>query len=1048
MADLRSEMVKKPGKPVAAPVPAYFDSGEERFLGDVLYSRKPEQKLNYYAAGQPGTGRGLLPMYGLTGKLIGGPKPLPKNLNTACPVDESEPRPSYFLKAECKLHGEKNEETVKIKPCKPEELPAACRKTAENLKLKPVSAETKHVGFHDDHCTEEENDCCRLHRELPDREEVITQGKPSDSSVCEKPKQVCFGMGFASKHSRDSEKPSLYPEPKHLSTLGAWKAAQNAKECLVQHYYHAISKNGEYVFVKKLWKGNLPNEQRRKAAGLPLLGGSSIWSEKWPTGPKGTATRRAPLGKLYAAALDALTHHNVNGESKVLDSTYKSLAQSDVAGWCRLNAVQVALFTPHKVIRDSRDGNYEQQRTFEGITKEPLFVSKAGKLHSVKSKTGYKHVDRASKPKVDAWEYVNRQPALTLSKLAGELDWFEAERLTTKEVRKEYLNHFDYSAKAKHAAEIRERLEQREFRCVYDRSAQQWIPRIGPNTEEEAQEWDSDKHIYTTWVLKTNKSRLHEHRFAFGFAVKINEMRQRIQASRELAAENVLLDPLRPINNVLTEWAADTEHKKKRMKTYLPCIFFANAGKVFFPDFPRELIEHNRERGRIAALCAKSIEITFPTSARCKSGANLHEASTVRDLNLKAIMRDDLNFTIVIMAYRMGAFYNVKEGAWQPCREGWQPVGVPAQQLQRTRLEQLFRGDLECIEDAPFGWTVPTVELKSNSFDPNGWLEYVKAKELHNVHFKPTVELAKGNESCTCWHCGETFLTYYSLQTHVDKHYTCKTFEEFYCTLLNKDGTAPMRHEHYGAVKFLRVLPSDGSRAWVRKNGGNIGVDINTLRFKNGEELKGSEMFKKLTTKPYEPSQEPSRIVTMSEDQEETLHNYLCVAYPRDRVKALRDFRGYRREQGYKLLTENTYQFLDAIEERMVKGEELSIKVVKDTAEEGVRWQFKMGLILLYLGVIGSPTRKDVPGKNEVLEHCMAKARETQDNAKLTAEWAAWVIKAHVCRLDGCTWYEGGDDVLSKGPASNQPTTSFLAKLSITDAEPRGTLPEEEDATE
>ena len=1071
MANLKSDMIKKHGTPVAAPVPAYLNSGEERFRGDVLYTQVPEQKINYYAAGQPWTGRGTIPMYALInvkrfpweasikqGKHVGGPKPLHKNLNTACPVDESEPRPSYFLKAECKLHGEKNKETGKITPCKPEELPAACRKTVANLKLKPVSAETKHVGFHDDYCTEEEEDCCTLHRELPDCEEVITQGTPSErlfNTIKNGPVTIIQGTG------------EVFSKEGHAFP---WIELQDAKECLVQHHYHAISKNGEYIFVKKLGKENLLTADRRKAAGLPLQGGSSIWTEKWPAGPKGTATRRAPLGKLYAAALEALPHHVVNGESKVLDGTYKGLGQSDVAEWCRLNTVQVALPTMGRVlrpfVRHVRDGDVHGDagkfapHTFENITKEPLFVSKAGKLHSVKSKTGYKHVDRASKPKVDAWEYVNRQPALTLSKLAGELDWFEAEKLTTEKVRKQYFNHFDYFAKAKRAAEIRERLEQREFIRVYDRSAQQWIPRIGPNAEEEAQEWGSDKHIYTTWVLKTNKSRFHVHRFALDFAVKVNETRQRVRANRELTKN--YLDPLRPVSTVLADWAAATKKFLKETKLY--CKERSCYCSKYFT-----WIEHKPD-----VTTEEAVTITFPSSRHCSGGlretSTVHDLSLSEDLGLRYILRDPVVTRNeesdwervfvpeseryagrVPMADRMGAFYNVKEGVWQPYhyQERWQPVEVPAHQLQRTRLEQLFRGDLECIEDVPFGWTVPTVELKSNSFDPDGWLVYVKAKELHNVHFKPSAELATDNECCTCWHCGEKFLTYYSLQTHVDKHYTCETFEEFYCTLFDAKGklNLKLQHDHYGAVKFIRILSSDENRAWVRKTSSDIGIDISTLRFKNGESVKGSKILKRLTKKPYEPAQEPSRIVTMSEAQTETLHNYLCAVYPDSLVKVLRNFRGYRREQGYTLLTENTYQFLETLDKRQMKGEELGITIAKDTTEESVRWLLKIGNTKMSLGVIDSPTRKDVPSKQEVLEHCTANARETWDNPKLTAEWAAWAIKAHICRLDGCTWYDGGDDVLSKFPTSDQPS-SFLAKLSITDAEPRGTLPEEEDYTE
>jgi hypothetical protein len=1010
-----SDASLKRGKPVAAPVPAYFDSGEMRFHGEVLYAKQEPQKINRYAGGIPGRGVGTLPMFDLSGNQVGG-APLykkagrrtstrtPNNPWGGVPSDERKADAELFLRQECKTHGTRDKKG-EVVPCKRSELPAACLKTAENLRAMKNAPEAQTLHAQKCSCNGTVGDPCSAGCSFPCTwdEVSITAGISSDRSVWEKTKQGVLGKGFATRSSD-----SVYPEPRHLSILGPWLSAQETKERLVQHYYHDVNKRGDYAFVAQLWQCNLPNVQRRKEAKLPLIGGDPMWVEKWPAGSY-TGGRR-PRGKLYEAALAALPHHTVDGKAKILDSTYASLAQSDVAEWCRLNAVQVALLPPHKAVRDMRDGvRKEQQQSFENVTKELLCVSKAGKLYSVKSRTGYKLVDRTSKPKVDAYEYVNYKPALILSK-----DLVE--------------NDADYHASAEKATEIRSQLNPSRLRLI-----------DGDFSHMYSSGGSLDEYGYTTWILNPACK---------WFADEVKASRKRVAASAKHSGI-AQLDPLRSISDdiyaVVTESTDNYKNKfdkKKREKGAVRASLIPFGCTLTSWPWPlcHALIAKMQKQESIVAQQEPANTVIFPSSRRCGSGSTYREVSSVRDLNL----------TSVSMADRMGAHYNVVDGVWQQFLEGWHPRGLSAHQLQRTRLEQLFRGMQN--NSSLHGWTVSAYDWVLNT-DPSSahFNEYVWSncgREVHNVQFfTQASEFASSSESCTCWHCGEKFLTYNSLQAHVDKHSTCKTFVQYCISLRDKDGTVSIRNKHYGVVKFVRVLPSDESRAWITKGGGYIGVDTSTLNLKNGEDLKGSETFKWLTKNVYAPPQEPSHVITMSEEQTEMLHNYLCVVYPNSKYnKALCDFRGYRREQGYNLLTDNTYQFFDALEERKAKKQELGIKTTKDTTEEGVRWCLRMSRVKpsLSLGVIGSPERRDVPSKNEVHEHCVAKARESQDNPKLSAEWAAWVIKAHVCRLAGATWYDGGDDMLSAIP---QVPTSFVAKLAADPEaiEPVGTLAEELD---
>jgi hypothetical protein len=174
---------------------------------------------------------------------------------------------------------------------------------------------------------------------------------------------VCFAFtqGISPERlsglSQDNAKAEMYPAPNHTLTLTPFLKAQVRRESLVQCYYHTVKRIGKGVweveFSPYLWEGNVINAERRLEKGLPLIGGSPIWAERWKSGDD-VKRGKERLGKLYKKALSSLwkpssaaAFHLGDTQKKSLhfdvrssDSISTVLGQSDVSEWVRLNREQ------------------------------------------------------------------------------------------------------------------------------------------------------------------------------------------------------------------------------------------------------------------------------------------------------------------------------------------------------------------------------------------------------------------------------------------------------------------------------------------------------------------------------------------------------------------------------------------------------------------------------------------------------------------------------------------------------------------------------------
>lgn len=999
LAIARSDASLAQRKPVAAPTPRYFDSGEERFLGVTLYGKAAPRKLNRHAAGQCKSGLGRLPMYDFSyekrlqwecsntqGILVNNVKSLEKNPNSYCPRDESKPNATAFIKADCKFHGEVNRKTGEVTPCTREEVPAACKHTYENLKAMksapaPITTHVVHAhcsGNHVDYCNDPT--CAR----------VATYEDGSPAYVVEH--VVTEGTEVLDRLS-DKSRDTMYPEPKHLALTARWKELQDAKERLVQHHYTWPENENDAPRLRTFtWRGGsgeVPsNEERRKTVNpcvansevLSPIGGDSVWAEMWKQG-EGTAEYLARQGV-------SLTTNEVAGVPTVLDSTYATLGQSDVQEWCRLNALQVVLKDRPKVVRDARDG-----------------------------------VQHAFENNCHPSEYVNRQPALTLNRDLG-------------------TNDSEYYVQAKRAAAIRGKVERSsppkpEFEDVYppkpeDKffgAALQCVPVYGPTLEEEA--WGGDKYVYTTWVPK-----------AQWFADKVEATNLRVKASRKLTANNVTLDPLRSISDSLSGVTVDSKKRKFTQRK-------EGKGELSFTNTKGTL---GKMQSTVRDLNLTTVSMADRMGAFCnvvngvwqpfKEGWQTHATS------ITAVQWSGWDKWL---RYEYGITERMTLGQAESTRTSTNLLGWA---VSTYELNDLLKRDERV-------W-VPTGEKKyvKNLYSPT--VEFAAHGDSCVCRFCGLSFLDDGNDSArkaherqqhatTCIYCVSAFgmndTDSFPSKEDLNLHIKSQHPVEFVNRHRDTEGLVKLKHEQYGEVRYVRTLPSDSTKAWVCND--SVFLDVNVCELKSD-----GDSFKPPVMDTREPEEEldPVREEESERRGLKELHR-LYEVYPElSRSEVMADFRRKRRVDNQPLLEEKFYRFLNVVEERKANSEDLMVGLIRNQSEDGLRWQLKAyGCLVapLFLGIIGSPKRRSVPSPTEALTHCVRKAREaqlvmenpkTKDKAAATTDWATWVVKALVCRLIGGTWVEDGDDVLSAPPVS---PTCFVAALSTQTAETYNVLEEE-----
>jgi hypothetical protein len=309
------------------------------------HTRKPEQVINYYAAGQrePNCGMSMDPVW-QDGEVEDLPSVTefialeraqrtayfaPKKPKKGIPVEEHHLTEAGRISSECALHDRKEDE-----------LPASCRRAAENLSHPDVSI-THHLGFHDDHCTDVR--CNELHSILPDVELIATAGCTKDRfprPVTKKPMKL---------GETDGHTVQVYSTTKRRGWV-----RQDARLILarVQDYLMKTLKD---------------------------IHGNFILDE--------------------------------SGETVIRPDWVCSLAVVNAA-WSSI------AYYPTSIVRDRRDGNSTQERKFEPMLTEAQVLTIVGK-----------------ESKADRYEFVNRQPALTLS--IGGLP-------TARQHRTHKTGHMDY----------------------------------------------------------------------------------------------------------------------------------------------------------------------------------------------------------------------------------------------------------------------------------------------------------------------------------------------------------------------------------------------------------------------------------------------------------------------------------------------------------------------------------------------------------------------------------------------------------------------------
>ncbi len=511
---------------------------------------------------------------------------------------------------------------------------------------------------------------------------------------------------------------------------------------------------------------------------------------------------------------------------------------------------------------------------------------------------------------------------------------------------------------------------------------------------------------------------------------------------------NTQLDPLRSVSNVLADWSADTKRKVKENKLYLN----------LWPTEPKALIEEIRNKEYIKSQHEEAITVVLPTSRSWKQ--RLCKSSILRQVYREIYAERDLNLQGVPMANRMGTRYNVKEGVWQPFREGWQPVGVPAHPRQRSRLEHLFttfadsrtvtfaEHDRKCVcmlcrDDK--GYCIENYPNPASEFSDSKALD----KHMQAKHSKEVAEFE-------AWH-NKPYMDTANRRGWVEFRDTEGT--------RSVQGLLEVKHKTHGSVLFVRTLATDRNRAVItqlhkiesakKKSYHSWIVNVDALRF-NGKPFVPPVM------KEFTPELEPFRAEGSAvRERNEMLHNFLCVVYPDlNHDNAMELFRKERRTCGDGLpLSETVYSFVDLAERRKANKKPLH-SIIKNKTENGYRWLLNVRSrnlvrpLVLVLGVIGSADREDKPTPSEALRHCIKKARKEQrifDGGKTTEkyqweythskkkrdasllEWAGWLIKAHLCREKGGKWGKNEnrcDDIQSIQSASPaSPTTSFDARL-------------------